>query len=92
MRMLSMPRRKSSGIDEMCDYAEDVIQGRTILVREGVSRFGQFLRRHDCDSLLWFVEHEKLRKRRRILKAWSWTETILQEPGLGPSERHSDGT
>jgi hypothetical protein len=89
----SNPDNTSSAIDALCDYAESVIQGRTILVRDGLSRFSQFLRRDDCDSLLRFVERESFerwsdRKRSRVLRAWSWTEVLVPpEPAAGATWR-----
>jgi len=89
----SNPDNTSSAIDVMCDYAEDVIHGRTILVRKRLSRLSQFFRRHDCDSLLRFVERESFERwsdriRRSILRAWSWTEVLVPpEPASGATSR-----
>jgi hypothetical protein len=68
----------SQGIKAICSHVDALVDGRLVLVRERLSRVVQFLRRHDCDSLLDFVPKAELnrwsrRRRHRILSAWSWS-------------------
>jgi hypothetical protein len=64
----------------VCEYICSLLRGDIILVREQISGVVQFLRRHDCDSLLWFVPSDDFkrwsrRRRRRVQRAWSWDGT-----------------
>jgi len=65
------------GLDLVCEHIAALVQGTVILVRERLPRGVQFVRRHDCDSLLWFVPIDdykgwSARRRRRVLRVWSW--------------------
>jgi hypothetical protein len=67
----------AAGIDAVCEYIDQLVQGRIVLVRERLLRFVQFIFRHHCGSRLWFVPTDELRhwspgRQRRILRAWSW--------------------
>lgn len=62
----------------MMGVLEEVFADRFVLVREPVSGWVRFLRRQDCDSLLWFVPVEEFRRwperrRKRVLGAWVWS-------------------
>lgn len=68
------------GLDAVCEHIAGLVRGEVLLVREQLSRFTQFVRRHDCDSLLWFVATEDFerwsrRRRRRVQRVWSWDGT-----------------
>ena len=68
------------GLDAVCEWIASLVRGEIILVRERLSRLVRFIRRQDCESLLWFVDgdefkHWSLRRRRRVLRAWSWDGT-----------------
>ena len=64
------------GFDAVAEYLDELVRGEILLVREGLSKLTQFLRRHDCRSLLWFVTREEfdcwsLRRCRRVLQVWT---------------------
>jgi hypothetical protein len=67
------------GLDAVFEHIAALVQGKVILVRERLPRVVQFVRGHDCDSLLWFVPIDEFkgwssRRQRRVLRIWSWDE------------------
>jgi len=65
------------GLDSVCEFIAEFVRGGIVLVRERLSRLVRFLRRHDCESVLYFarasdIEQLSRRRRRRIYRVWPW--------------------
>lgn len=82
----------AKGVGAVREHIDALVQGKVILVRERIPRVVQIIKRHDCDSLLWFVQIDDFkgwsaRRRRRALRVWSWNEARQSAPQVNLSAR-----
>lgn len=73
------------GLRGVRQWIAALVRGEVVLVRQRLTPFVRFLRRHDCNSVLRFVARAEFeswprRRQRRIQRAWSWDSRSMLVP------------